>query len=235
VPVAISFLHPGGTGEHCPYTDAVISESIPLPDGVRLRADPLPAPEPPRWAGTRVRRRLVAAMVLSAVFFTGVAVTAAVAFSWAVIPIWGSHVHVPATVTSQYGYYKRDIYALDGHHCIIGLQYVLDGGPRTASSDTHTRCEGSPSSGSTVTISVYQKNTIAPIIDGHYTFQSFLPGGVGLIGFCWTFASGVLFILAAVSYWRIRKVAASGVPWRQLIGDPLYHRHAGDRLQPRVH
>jgi hypothetical protein len=161
VPVAISFLHPGGTGEHCPYTDAVISESIPLPDGVRLRADPLPAPEPPRWAGTRVRRRLVAAMVLSAVFFTGVAVTAAVAFSWAVIPIWGSHVHVPATVTSQYGYYKRDIYALDGHHCIIGLQYVLDGGPRTASSDTHTRCEGSPSSGSTVTISVYQKNTIA--------------------------------------------------------------------------
>lgn len=187
-----------------------------MPDGVRLRSDPLPGAEPPRWKGTRVRRRLVALAALSGVFFTGVAVTAVVAFSWAMIPIWGSHVQVPATVTSQYGYYKRDIYAVDGHHCIIGLQYVLDGGPRTASSDTHTTCEGSPSSGSTVTISVYQENTITPIIDGYYTFQSSLPGMVGVIGLGGAFGSGYLFVLATVSYWRPRRVADSGSSWRQL-------------------
>lgn len=90
----------GGARDHCAYNDAVISESIPLPDGVRLRADPLPGVEPPRWKGTRVRRRLVALVALSGVFFTGIAVTAVVAFSWAMIPIWGTHVHVPATVTS---------------------------------------------------------------------------------------------------------------------------------------
>lgn len=198
----------------CPYTDAVIS--IPLPDGVGLRADPLPGVEPPRWKGSRLRRRLVALVALSGVLFTGVAVTAGVAFSWAMIPIWGSHVHVPATVTSQYGYYKRDIYALNGHHCIIGLQYVLDGGPRTASSDTHTTCGGSPSSGTPVMISVYQENTIAPIIDGYYTFQSSLPGMVGLLGLGGVVGFGYLFGLIALSYWRARQVGHSGASWRQL-------------------
>jgi hypothetical protein len=193
-----------------------------LPDGVSLRAGPLPGSEPPRWVGTRLRLRLVSVVVLSVVFFVGVSVTAVIAFSWAMIPIWGSHVHVLATVTSQYGYYKRDyykrdIYTLDGHHCVIGVQYVLDGGPRTASSDTHTTCEGSPSPGSTVTISVYQEDTIAPIIDGYYAFQSSLPGPVGLIGLGGVFGSGYLFVLAAVSCWRTRQVAVSGAPWRQLV------------------
>ena len=132
------------------------------------------------------------------------------------IPIWGTHAHVPATVTSQYGYYKRDIYAVDGNHCIIGLQYVLDGAPQTGSSDTHTTCKGSPSSGSTVTISVYQENTISPIIDGYYTFQSSLPGMVGLLGLGGAFGFGYLFVLTALSYWRARQVADSGSSWRQL-------------------
>ncbi|MEW1820918.1 hypothetical protein AB0323_09025 [Arthrobacter sp. NPDC080031] len=187
-----------------------------MPDGVRLHADPLPGAEPPRWKKSRIRRRLVALVVLSGVLFAGVVVTAAVAFSWAMIPIWGSHVQVPAAVTSQHGYYKRDIYAVDGYHCIIGLQYVLDDRPRTASSDTHTTCERSPSSRSTVTISVYQANTIAPIINGYYTFQSSLPGKVGLLGLGGVFGFGYLFGLAAVSCWRARQVAVSGYAWRRL-------------------
>jgi hypothetical protein len=81
----------------------VISESIPVPDGVRLRSGFLPGSEPPRWVGTRLRLRLVSVVVLSVVFFVGVSVTAVVVFSWAMVPIWGSHVHVLATVTSQYG------------------------------------------------------------------------------------------------------------------------------------
>ncbi|WP_147429557.1 hypothetical protein [Arthrobacter oryzae] len=192
------------------------SESIPLPDGVRLRAEPLPGAQPPRWKGTSVRRRLVALVVFSGVLFTGVAVTAVVAFSWAMIPVWGSHVKVPATVTSQYGYYKRDIYSVDGHHCIVGLQYALDGRPITASSDTHTTCKGSPSSGSTVTISVYQENTVDPIIDGYYTFQSSLPGMVGLLGLGWVFGSGYLLVLVGVSYWGARRIGEGESSWRQV-------------------
>ena len=74
------FIAPGIAGEHRPYTDGVISESIPLPDGVRLRSDPLIGAEPPRWKESRIRRRLVALVALSGVFFTGVVVTAVVAF-----------------------------------------------------------------------------------------------------------------------------------------------------------
>jgi hypothetical protein len=184
-------------------------ETVQLPDDLQLPAAVLPPEAAPRWAGSRLRRRLLWRAGLGVFIFTFLVVGLVFLFGSITRPFWGGFVRVSAVVTSQHAYFSR------GDHCDLGLQFTMDGRQHAATFDPASTCAGMPKPRTTVTASVDPADPSHVLIDVLDQSQRNLPFIFAFVGAIWLGIAGAFLGISLSTYRHVRTLACSQ-KWKQL-------------------
>ncbi|WP_442545240.1 hypothetical protein ACSBOX_06060 [Arthrobacter sp. KN11-1C] len=193
----------GGDGE---------SWSVALPDGLRLKASPYLAHQPPAWPGSSLRRRMLLTATAFAVALTAVVIAAGFGLGVALAPFTAGSVRTGGAVTSQQPHTDKN-----HDYCTLGVAYTLGGQQRHATVESGQACKASLQPGTQVQLALNPDNPGDIAVLGHGYPRENAWKGIAIIAPIMAVMLGLFLLFWAFSYRSTKRLFSQETRWYNII------------------